>query len=272
MPLFMDRHDVPGATAKDVADAHVRDLETSRKYGVQFLSYWFDAESGGVFCFADAPSGETLEALHQESHGLIPNEIIGVDESDVLRFLGRIHEPEDDTKLASPFRTVLFTDLVNSTALLEAVGESEFMALLGEHDMIVRRAIMNWRGREVKHTGDGIMAVFDEVDSSLGCALEVRDRFVARRAEETVHDLEVRVGMASGRPVDHHDDIYGSAVVLASRLCDAADAGTVFTSDQVQAHGTSAGYVFRTVGPLPLKGFSKPTPTFELVEEGTPGG
>jgi class 3 adenylate cyclase len=267
MPLFMDRHDVPGATAKDVADAHVSDLEASGKHGVQFLSYWFDAENGGVFCFANAPGHENLEAVHRESHGLIPNEIITVDESDVLRFLGRIHDPEDHTKLTSPFRTILFTDLVNSTALLQSVGETEFMALLGEHDLIVRRAIVNWRGREVKHTGDGIMAVFDDVASSLACALEVRGKFAGRRTDGAGRDLEVRIGMAAGRPVDRHDDIYGSAVVLASRLCDAAEDGTIYTSDEVYDRGAPAGYRFREVGPLPLKGFPDPVPAFVLVDE-----
>jgi class 3 adenylate cyclase len=265
MPLFMDRHDVPGATAKDVAEAHVSDLEMATKYGVQFLSYWFDADGGGVFCFARAPNEDTLEAVHRESHGLIPNEIISVSESDVLRFLGRIHDPEDHTQLTSPFRTILFTDLEGSTALLEAVGETAFLALLSEHDLIVRRALLTWRGREVKHTGDGIMAAFDGVAAALDCAIEIRERFAARSTPQDESALRVRIGMAAGRPVDRNDDIYGESVVLASRICDTADAGSVFTSDVVQAMGSEQGFRFRDVGRVPLKGFSAPVPVFEAL-------
>lgn len=265
MPLYMDRHDVPGATAKDVADAHVADLEMSTKYGVHFFSYWFDPESGAVFCFAKAPSMESLETVHRESHGLVPNEIISVAEDDVLRFLGRIQDPEDYTKITNAYRTILFTDLVGSTAILESVGETEFLALLSEHDVIVRRALVRWRGREVKHTGDGIMAAFDDVAGALDCALDVRDKFVARAADAPGPQLEVRIGMAAGRPVDHNDDIYGAAVVLASRICDMAEAGQVFTSEEVRSGGEAAGFSFREVGLRPLKGFRDPVPVFELV-------
>ena len=55
MPLFMDRHDVPGVTAEQVAQAHQADLGAGAKFGVQFLAYWFDADQGEAFCLAKAP-------------------------------------------------------------------------------------------------------------------------------------------------------------------------------------------------------------------------
>lgn len=180
MPLYMDRHDVPGATAEDVAAAHARDLEVSAKHGVQFLSYWFDADRGETFCFAKAPDGADLEATHLESHGMIPHEIIAVSEDNVLRFLGGINDPADHTQTESPFRIILFTDLEGSTSLLQEVGEAEFMVLLTEHDLIIRRALVTARGREVKHTGDGIMASFDDVSHALECAVAIQDGFDAR--------------------------------------------------------------------------------------------
>ena len=69
------------------------DLALAAKHDVEFLSYWFDADRGGVFCFARAPGRENLEAVHRESHGLVPNEIIDVSEAAVLRFLGKVHAP-----------------------------------------------------------------------------------------------------------------------------------------------------------------------------------
>ena len=264
MPLFMDRHDTPGATAQDVAQAHASDIEVSARFGVQFLSYWFDEQDGGVFCLAKAPTQENLTAVHQESHGLLPNEIISVSEDDVLRFLGGIHDPVDENELTSPFRTILFTDLEGSTPLLQQVGESAFMTLLTEHDLIIRRALVAARGNEVKHTGDGIMASFDEVARALECSMAIQDGFEARDAEGET-PLRVRIGMAAGEPVFHNDDIFGSAVNLASRICDAADAGRILVSDVVHDLGATSGFSFRDADERVLKGFPEPTPVFELL-------
>jgi class 3 adenylate cyclase len=268
MPLFMDRHDVPGATAEDVAKAHVSDLELAGKHDVQFLSYWFDAESGGVFCFAKAPARENLEAVHDESHGLVPNEIISVSEDAVLRFLGKVHDPIDHTELTSPFRTILFTDLEGSTAMAERLDTASFMSLLTEHDVIIRRALVAARGREVKHTGDGIMASFDEVASALECALAIQAGFASRISDGRQPPCRVRIGMAAGEPVDHNDDLFGTTVNLASRICDAAEPGAVLVSDVVHELGVDSGYTFVAVDPRALKGFTTPVPVYQLVGAG----
>ena len=173
----MDRHDLPGATAEDVARAHVLDLGSSAKFGVQFLSYWFDADNDATFCLAKAPTPGDMQAVHRESHGLIANEIITVSEDAVLRFLGRIQDPVDLAQVSSAFRTILFTDLQGSTALLNEVGQPAWLVLLTEHDLIIRRALVAARGREVKHTGDGIMASFDDVANGLECAAAIQDGF-----------------------------------------------------------------------------------------------
>ncbi len=123
MPLFMDRHDVPGVTAEQVAQAHLADLDMGAKFGVQFLAYWFDADQGEAFCLAKAPTGDSLTAVHKATHGLIPNEIISVSEENVLRLLGRMSETGGETRAVNPFRTILFTDLQSSTsARTRAVG------------------------------------------------------------------------------------------------------------------------------------------------------
>jgi len=261
----MDRHDVPAASAEDVAQAHVSDLELAGKHDVQFLSYWFDAESGGVFCFAKAPARENLEAVHRESHGLVPNEIISVSEDAVLRFLGTVQDPTDHTELSSPFRTILFTDLEGSTALAQQLETSEFMSLLTEHDVIIRRALVASRGREVKHTGDGIMASFDDVGSALDCALAIQDGFAARIEDGKTPACRVRIGLAAGEPVDHNDDLFGAAVNLASRICGAADPGSILVSDVVRELGTESGFAFAAVDPRVLKGFSSPVRAFQLL-------
>jgi len=256
---------VPGVTAEQVAQAHMADLEIGAKFGVQFLAYWFDADQGEAFCLAKAPTGDSLTAVHKETHGLIPNEIISVSEDNVLRLLGRMSETGSDTPGVNPFRTIVFTDLQGSTSILEAVGQSAFMVLLTEHDLIIRRALVASRGREVKHTGDGIMASFDDVPSALECSMAIQAGFEARAADGQTTELRVRIGIAAGEPVDHNDDLFGSTVTLASRICDAADAGRILTSDLVCEMGSQRGFAFDGGRDLVLKGFASPTRVFELA-------
>ena len=151
------------------------------------------------------------------------------------------------------------------TSILQAIGQSAFMALLTEHDLIIRRALVAARGREVKHTGDGIMASFDDVASALGCSVAIQAGFEARSAEGRSPELRVRIGIAAGEPVDHNDDLFGSTVTLASRICDAADPGRILTSDVVRELGLERGYAFDDGRDLVLKGYSDPTRVFELA-------
>lgn len=262
----MDRHDVPGASAADVASAHVNDLQVAAEHDVQFFSYWFDPAAGGVFCFAKAPARESLIAVHEQSHGLVPNEIIDVSEDDVLRFLGRVRDPVDASEVESPFRAIMFTDLVGSTALADGVGDRAFIRLLEEHDLIVRRAIVARLGREVKHTGDGILAAFDHVTAALHAALDIHDGFRTRNTQSSEPALQVRIGISAGEPVDHNDDIYGTAVNLASRLCAAAAPERVLVSEVVRDLAVKEGFVFGAATPHHLKGFAEPVTAYELLQ------
>ena len=264
MPLFMDRHDLPGITAEEVAQAHLTDIQIESNYAVQFLAYWFDADHGQVFCLARAARPDDMAAVHREGHGLVPNEIIAVAEDDVFRFLGKVNDPVDHTQIAKPFRTILFTDLTGSTSLLQEVGERVFMGLLGEHDLIIRRSLVAWRGREVKHTGDGVMASFEDVANALGCALAIQDDFGARTSDESTRELLVRIGIAAGEPVDHNDDLFGTTVNVASRICDACEPGHILTSDLVQELGVDKGFAFEPGRDVELKGFGA-VRVFELV-------
>ena len=264
MPLFMDRHDVPGASAEQVAQAHLSDLRVEAKYGVQFLSYWFDADNGQAFCLAKASKPEDMQAVHAEAHGLSASEIISVSEDNILRFFGKINNSVE-TQGTNAFRAILFTDLEGSTSLLQDAGEAAYIVLLTEHDLIIRRALVASRGHEVKHTGDGIMASFDDVSRALECAAAIQDGFGARSTAGGSPELRVRIGLAAGEPVDHNDDMFGSTVNLASRICDAARAGQVLVSQLVHDLGLQGGFAFREAGERALKGFPGGTRVFEFL-------
>jgi class 3 adenylate cyclase len=260
----MDRHDIPGVTPEQVAQAHVVDLAVAPKHGVQFLTYWLDDAVGAAFCLARAPEAADLAAVHREGHGLVPNAIIPVVEDNVLKFLGKIEEPVDETGITSPFRTILFTDLMGSTSLLNEMGQSAYMLVLTGHDLVIRRALVAERGREVKYTGDGIMASFDDITRALACAIAIQDGFDAWNATTDGPVLRVRIGMAAGEPVDRDHDLFGSTVNLASRICDAADGGQILVSDVVHDLGVPLGFGFVDAGLRTLKGFGEPSQLFEL--------
>jgi hypothetical protein len=79
MPLFMDVHSIEGGvSAKDVADAHQKDVQTQEKYGVDYRSYWVDEKAGKIFCLVEAPDANTAMTVHREAHGLVADEIYEV--------------------------------------------------------------------------------------------------------------------------------------------------------------------------------------------------
>jgi len=81
MPLFMDiHHNVEGLTAEAVTGAHQRDLEVQSKYGAKYINYWFDEDTGKIFCLVEAPDKEAAIAVHREAHGLEADELIEVQE------------------------------------------------------------------------------------------------------------------------------------------------------------------------------------------------
>jgi hypothetical protein len=81
VPLFMDVHNIEGGvSASDVADAHMKDLETQAPYDVNYKQYWVDEKNGKIFCLVEAPDAETAHTVHREAHGLVADEIYEVRE------------------------------------------------------------------------------------------------------------------------------------------------------------------------------------------------
>ncbi|MGB5952567.1 MAG: DUF4242 domain-containing protein [Ornithinimicrobium sp.] len=81
MPLFMDVHTITGGVpAADAAEAHKADLAAQAAHNVNYVRYWFDEESGRIFCLVEAPDAQSAMAVHRESHGLVADEIFKVTE------------------------------------------------------------------------------------------------------------------------------------------------------------------------------------------------
>jgi len=152
--------------------------------------------------------------------------------------------------------TLLFTDLVDSTALLQRVGDERAQRVLYAHRQLLREAIAEHGGREVKWLGDGLLATFASVADGVRCAVTM-----AQRARRSVagERLGLRVGLHVGEVLADEDDYVGTPVVLARRLCDRAAAGQILCSSVVtELLRGRQGFAFRAVGPLALKGFADP--------------
>ena len=268
MPIFMDRHDMRGMTAESIAEAHRKDLEIQNRHVVKYMTYWFDRERGTNFCLVDAPDAATAERVHREAHGEIATDIIAVDLAAVEAFLGRIGDPKvapgaGAPKMDAGLRAIMFTDLVGSTEMTVRLGDAAALELVRVHDALVRRGLAAHRGREVKHTGDGIMAAFDVVDCAVHAAAEIQRHFFAYN-RCAVESLNVRIGIHAGEPVVDHDDLFGATVHLASRLCSEAEAAGIIVSGLVRELCDVKAAHFVALGERRLKGFAERVPVYRL--------
>ena len=268
MPIFMDRHDLRGMSELDIAKAHSWDLEVQGRYGVRYMAYWFDEERGSSFCLVHAPDPATAERVHREAHGQIANAIIPVDLATVEAFLGRIGDPRAAPGAATPavdagMRAVMFTDIVGSTEMTARLGDAAALELVRAHDALVRRGLDAHGGREVKHTGDGIMAAFDKVVNAVRAAADIQRRFAAYNVEAT-EPLSVRIGIHAGEPVEDHNDLFGATVQLASRLCSEAKADGIAVSGLVRELCAEDSARFATLGERRLKGFAEKVQVFRF--------
>jgi class 3 adenylate cyclase/DNA-binding NarL/FixJ family response regulator len=156
---------------------------------------------------------------------------------------------------------ILFTDLVGSTEVLDRLGDDAAEELRRTHFSILRSAIADADGSEVKSLGDGLMVTFASPVQALSCAVAMQRAIAAHNRAEPGQALQIRVGLHVGDPVRAEDDVHGTAVVVAKRLCDRAGGGQILASDLVVGLvGKRGEFRFRSAGRLKLKGLSEATP------------
>ena len=267
MPLYMDIHEVPGGvSAEDVAKAHAQDVKIEDKYGVHYHKYWVNEKAGKIFCLCHAPDAEAAIQVHRQAHGMVADKIIEIQPELAEGFLGGVEVnnagaalvPGATNEKDPGIRTVLFTDIADSTTLTQALGDEAALAMLGVHDTIVRDALSASGGREVKHTGDGIMASFISAAGAVRCAIEIQRQLDKHSQENPDRPLKVRVGAAAGEPVEQHNDLFGSTVQLAARLCAHAQPEQILVSNAIPDLCIGKGLLFEDVGEVRLKGFGSP--------------
>jgi class 3 adenylate cyclase len=163
---------------------------------------------------------------------------------EVERFLSSVQEDVEPNRVLA---TLLFTDLVGSTAKAAELGDRAWQDLLTKHHRVVRAQLARFRGREVDMAGDGVFATFDGPARAVRCAAAIRDGLRPL-------GLETRAGVHTGEIELANDGVRGIAVHIAARIAAAAHAGEVLVSGTVKDIVAGSGIVFEERGEHELHG------------------
>jgi class 3 adenylate cyclase len=157
-------------------------------------------------------------------------------------------------------RTIMFTDIESSTALTQQLGDDAVQRYVREHEATVRRALDAHGGRQIKHTGDGIMAAFGSAASAVSAAVAIRD-------DSADGPVGIRIGLNTGEPIEEDGDLFGAAVQLAARITDHAAPGQVLVSNVVRELCAGKRFRFESVGDATLEGFERGVPLYEVERD-----
>ena len=147
---------------------------------------------------------------------------------------------------------ILFTDIEESTALNERIGDRAFVRLIERHDKMVRRHVRSHSGHVVKSQGDGFMVAFAHPEQAVRCSIAVQ-----RSLQKQPDSIRVRIGVHMGKSVRRGDDLFGRNVAMAARVAGQADGGEILVSQVVRdAVVDNDGIEFDGGREVELKGFS----------------
>ena len=172
--------------------------------------------------------------------------------------------PDDKRGQNAGFQAILFTDMEGSTSLTQRLGDERAQALVRHHDEIVGSALYAQNGRQIKHTGDGIMASFPSASGAIECAIAVQRAFAVHNSINPEEAVNVRIGVNAGEPVAEGDDLFCTAVQLAARVCARAEAGEILTTDVVRQLVAGKEFMFSDGGTAELRGFEDAVRIFQV--------
>ena len=176
---------------------------------------------------------------------------------------------EEDQAAVAPsapggVHTILFTDMESSTALRRKLGDAKVQELVRKHNQIVREALKTSGGNEIKHTGDGIMASFSTATSALQSAIAIQQGVATYVGQQPDMPLGVYIGLNAGEPIAEEQDLFGTSVDLAKRICEHAQPGQILVSNVVRELSEGKGFLFGDIGDVVPKGFEQPVRLYEV--------
>jgi class 3 adenylate cyclase len=163
-------------------------------------------------------------------------------------------------------QTVLVTDLVRHTEIMQRLGDERGRAVLREHERLTRSMLERHGGAEVKTMGDGFMASFGSETQAMDCAIALQREFAAWNEGAAQHaaELHVRVGLNAGEPIEEDGDLFGSTVIMASRVAAQAGAGEILIPEPLRHLLSGKSYVYADRGETMLKGFEDAVRLYEV--------
>lgn len=166
---------------------------------------------------------------------------------------------------ASSFFVVMFTDIVGSTGITQSLGDRSAQQLIHVHNTIVRQALAEYAGREVKMTGDGIMASFTSVGSAIDAAIGIQKAIKFYNSQKKSSPLYLRIGLNAGEPIVEGNDLFGTVVQIAARVCNLAEKNEIYVSRLVEELAVGKPYNFIDKGLQQLKGISQKQQVYEVA-------
>jgi class 3 adenylate cyclase len=173
---------------------------------------------------------------------------------------GRMAKPS----AASSLVTILFTDMEGSTSLTQRLGDAKAQEVVRTHNRIVRDGLKTHSGSEIKHTGDGIMASFASASRALECSIDIQRALAQHNESNPDMPIGVRIGLNAGEPVAEEEDLFGTAVQLASRICAQAEPGEILAPIVVRELAAGKGFLLADRGDVALRGFEDPVRLYEV--------
>lgn len=251
------QHAWPTATGRELLStaltATLADPKVARRFAARYDEYLTEPRSLAMF-------GCGAAAARQRAAG-------DARAKDALREALGEWNRKNDAAPATGHVAVMFTDIVGSTEFTQTHGDAKHYEMVQAHDRIVRAALQEFAGREIKHTGDGIMAAFDDAGLGVRAAQRVQREIRAHREVSPEIGMKLRIGLAAGEPIKAGADLFGSTVQLAARVCALARGDQILLTDPVRTICDPLGIGFADLGEQPLKGFRQPVRVHAVMED-----
>jgi class 3 adenylate cyclase len=216
---------------------------------VNFKGSRFMAERIPNCTYLEFPTKSHLPNL-DDTHNLV---------NAMVQFVSSTQVGESKPSGEKRLSTALFTDIVQSTDKLLSMGDHAWRKMLDAHDAIAQQKVAEFRGRIVKNTGDGILAVFDGPVKALHCS-----QALISSLQEI--NLPIRAGLHVGEVVNRGDDITGIAVNIAARVMDKAKSGQTLLTKTLKDLTGGSDIEFKSLGKFALKGLPEEFELFTPVD------
>ena len=214
------------------------------------------------YLVADARYMQMYQAGRNAMNTTLTDDAGGAEQME--KALDEWNKPKVKEDKAGPV-TVMFTDMVGSTNLTQTMGDEVAQQVVRAHNRIVREALNRFTGKEVKHTGDGIMASFAITSNCVEAAIFIQGETVKHNESNADLPLHLKVGINAGEPIAEDDDLFGTTVQVAARTVDKANSEQIFVTEIVHGICAGKGLKFFNRGQFVMKGVTEPITLYEAA-------